>query len=151
LGPFSLVLVFLATLEETQVLVLPPVALLEPAVMLAQRLRLLAALFPTFTESSLLTARLHSKPLFLVAPRVDSQASFRAVLLATSLVASRESSTAAIRQLSRVLLMPTALETERLMSMPLLPLVATDRHLEVQVQVLASISPPVLALISAQN
>jgi hypothetical protein len=151
LGPFSLVLVFLATLEETQVLVLPPVALLEPAVMLAQRLRLLAASFPTFTESSLLTARLHSKPLFLVAPRVDSQASFRAVLWAIFLVASRESSTAATGQLSRVSLMPMALEMEKLMSTPLLPLAATVQHLEVQVQVPASISPPVSTLTFAQS
>jgi hypothetical protein len=134
-----------------QVPVLRLVALLEPAVTLAQRPGLLAASSPTSTESSLLPARLHSKPLFLVAPRVDSQASFRAVLLATFSVVSRESSTAATGQLSRVSLMPTALEMEKLMSMLLLPLVAMVQHPEVQVQVPAWISPPVSTLTSVTS
>ena len=89
LDPFSLVSVFTAALEETQVLVLRLVALLEPAVTLVQRLALLATSSPTFTASSLLTARLSSKLLFLAVQ--DSQASSREVLSANFSVASRES------------------------------------------------------------
>ena len=85
---FSLASVFMAALAEMQALALRLVALLEPAVILVQRLGLPETSSPTFTASSLLTARPRSKPLF---PAVqDSRASSRAVLLATFSVASRE-------------------------------------------------------------
>ena len=149
LEAFSLASVFTAALAEMQALARLLVALLEPAVTLVQRLALLATSSPTFMASSLVTARPHWRALCLQAPRADSRASSRVVPLVAFSLASREASAAATRLLSKASLMPTALEMERLMLMPLLPLVVTDQRLEAQV--LALISLPASALTSVQS